>query len=148
MEHSQTDHLKLEKQLCFPLYAASKEITQRYGRYLSDLDITYTQYLVLMILWEEQTLTVNEIGKRLLLDSGTLTPLLKRLENKELVVRTRKKEDERIVMVTLTGLGMQLREKATCIPQQLFENIGLTESEIGLLKELCKKILDKLGEAK
>ena len=100
------DCLKLENQLCFPLYVCSKEIVRRYKPFLDELDITYTQYITLMALWDKGSLSVKELGKILFLDSGTLTPLLKTLESKGFVVRSRDKEDERNVIISLTDEGM------------------------------------------
>ena len=95
MENTNYDALKLDNQLCFPLYAASREVIKRYHPYLSALDLTYTQYIAMMVLWEAKKLTVKELGKKLFLDSGTLTPVLKSLESKGYIVRSRSKEDER-----------------------------------------------------
>jgi DNA-binding MarR family transcriptional regulator len=105
------EFLKLENQLCFPLYVIAKEITGLYRPFLDELDITYPQYLVMMVLWEHDGLPVNSIGEKLYLDSGTLTPLLKRLENKGFIERKRKKEDERVVEVFITESGRNLQEK-------------------------------------
>ena len=135
---------KLENQLCFPLYVISKEITSRYRPFLEELDITYSQYLVLMVLWEKDGLSVNEIGKKLILDSGTLTPLLKRLELKEILLRKRKKEDERVVEVFLTEKGSNLRQQACKIPASIQQNLNLTESEIADLKKTIRNLLIKL----
>jgi DNA-binding MarR family transcriptional regulator len=105
------EFLKLENQLCFPLYVIAKEITGLYRPFFDELDITYPQYLVMMVLWEHDGLPVNSIGEKLYLDSGTLTPLLKRLENKGFIERKRKKEDERVVEVFITESGRNLQEK-------------------------------------
>lgn len=137
------DLLKLDNQLCFPIYVASREIIQGYNHYFGDLDITYPQYLVLMVLWEEDEMTVNSIGKRLHLDSGTLTPLLKRMETKELITRNRCKHDERNVRISLTDKGKQLREEAVKIPPQLAKYVALTPEEIETLKRLIYKLINK-----
>lgn len=137
------DLLKLDNQLCFPIYVASREIIQGYNHYFGDLDITYPQYLVLMVLWEEDEMTVNSIGKRLHLDSGTLTPLLKRMETKELITRNRCKHDERNVRISLTDKGKQLREEAVKIPPQLAKDVALTPEEIETLKRLIYKLINK-----
>ena len=108
--------LKLENQLCFPLYAASKEITRRYAPYLEPLDLTYTQYIVMLVLWEEKKCNVSELGKKLFLDSGTLTPLLKKLEAKGYIQRTREQSDERCLSVSLTAEGESLKRKAASVP--------------------------------
>ncbi len=137
------DVLKLDNQLCFPIYVASREIIQGYNRYFGDLDITYPQYLVLMVLWEEDEMSVNSIGKRLHLDSGTLTPLLKRMESKELILRSRCKADERTVRISLTDKGKQLKQKAVKIPPQLAEDLTLTQEEAETLKRLIYKLINK-----
>lgn len=113
------DALKLEKQLCFPLYAVSKEIVKKYKPYLDELDLTYTQYITMMVMWEHKEMNVKELGEHLYLDSGTLTPVLKKLEQKGWVKRNRAKEDERVLIVTLTAEGEKLRDKAVEIPQKL-----------------------------
>ena len=133
--------LQLSAQVCFPLYAASRKITQQYAKYLTPLDLTYPQYLVLLVLWEEGTLMVNAIGERLYLDSGTLTPLLKRMETKELLTRIRCKEDERIMWITLTEKGKQLEETVKDIPSRLKESIALSAEELETLRTLVYKIL-------
>ena len=124
--------LFLENQLCFPLYAASRLTTKIYAPYLNALDLTYPQYLVLMVLWEHKRQTVNEIGERLILESNTLTPLLKRMEQKNLIHRTRSNVDERSVLITLTEKGDNLRNQAVNIPEKLVasmrdESISLKE---------------------
>ena len=138
------EDLKLSAQVCFPLYAASREVTQRYTKYLTPLDLTYPQYLVLLVLWEEKTLSlsVNAIGEKLYLDSGTLTPLLKRMEAKELLTRTRSTQDERTVLISLTEKGKKLQAKAKKIPMQLKEETPLTEEEIETLRILVNKLLN------
>lgn len=146
IENSKTmkyDILKLDNQLCFPIYVASREIIQSYNQYFGELDITYPQYLVLMVLWEEGEMTVNNIGKRLHLDSGTLTPLLKRMETKDLIIRNRCKTDERTVKINLTDKGKQLREKAVKIPSELAKDITLTREEAETLKRLIYKLINK-----
>jgi transcriptional regulator, MarR family len=136
------DILKLSSQVCFPLYAASREITQQYAKYLTPLDLTYPQYLVLLVLWEEKTLSVNAIGEKLYLDSGTLTPLLKRMEVKELLTRTRSTQDERTVLISLTEKGKKLQTKAKKIPMQLKEETPLSDEELETLKTLVNKLLN------
>lgn len=105
------DALKLENQLCFPLYAVSKEIVKRYKPFLDRLDLTYTQYITMMVLWEHRQMNVKELGEYLYLDSGTLTPVLKKLEQKGWIERTRARDDERVLIVTLTQEGDRLKEK-------------------------------------
>lgn len=138
--------LKLDNQICFPVYALSREIVSRYRPLLDQLDITYPQYLVLLILWEHQEQSVSQIGEKLYLDSGTLTPLLKRLEQKKLVTRSRSKEDERIVKIKLTSEGQSLQKKAASIPKQLFEDMKVPEEELKQLKTTIEKILTTLNQ--
>lgn len=138
------DVLKLDNQLCFPLYAVSKEIVRKYTPFLSDIDLTYTQYIAMMVMWEEKEVSVKELGKRLLLDSGTLTPLLKTLEKKGLVTRARSKTDERFLIVSITDDGMALRDKAVEIPAKISGCVSLDESEAIQLYTLLKKLLSQL----
>lgn len=138
MDHS--EDLKLSNQLCFPLYALSKEIINQYRPFLEALDLTYPQYLVMLVLWENDGLTVGQIGEKVFLDSGTLTPLLKRLEMKGIISRHRSIEDERVVLISLTDHGKVLKSKACTIPQQMHEKINLTEEEIQVLKSIICKI--------
>lgn len=135
---------KLGNQLCFPFYVIAKEITAMYRPYLEELDITYSQYLVMMVLWEFERLTVNQIGEKLYLDSGTLTPLLKRLEAKSYIVRHRKKEDERVVEIFLTEEGNRLQSKACIIPAKMQEKLDLSENDILELKDTVNKLLIKI----
>ncbi len=140
------DALKLDNQLCFPLYAVSKEIVRRYTPILNEIDLTYTQYITMMVMWEHKELSVKELGKKLYLDSGTLTPLLKTLEKKGLVARNRSSKDERIVVVSVTEEGMNLREKALSVPSQIGSCISLEKDEVLELYKLVHKLLDQLGE--
>lgn len=136
--------LKLENQLCFPLYAASKEIVRHYKPFLDKLDMTYTQYITMMVMWEHRELTVKELGQYLYLDSGTLTPLLKTMENKGWVDRKRSTEDERVLNVRLTEDGEALREKAAEIPKQIACCFSLEPEEAVQLYRTLHKILDNL----
>ena len=133
--------LKLENQLCFPLYAAAKGVVNKYRPYLDELGLTYTQYITLMALWERRSLSVTELGKMLFLDSGTLTPVLKSLEKKGLVKRTRSQSDERVVVAELTEEGDRLKERAVSIPQKMAGCINLTSQETGELYRLLYKII-------
>ncbi|KFF00772.1 MarR family transcriptional regulator [Chryseobacterium formosense] len=135
---------KLENQICFPLYVIAKEITGLYRPFLDELEITYPQYLVMMILWENDGLSVNCIGEKLYLDSGTLTPLLKRLEAKGFIQRKRKKEDERVVEVFITESGKALQKKACEIPQKIHNKIDISKEDWIALKESIQKILSKI----
>lgn len=135
------DLLQLDKQVCFPIYALSREVIQRYRPFLDELDLTYPQYLVFLVLWEEDRQTVNQIGEKLLLDSGTLTPLLKRLEQKKLLTRTRRKTDERVVEIQLTESGRALREQAAEIPQKLLNDLDISLEELVTLRTIAHRIL-------
>lgn len=138
------DVLKLDNQLCFPLYAVSKEIVRKYTPFLNEIDLTYTQYIAMMVMWEHKEVSVKELGKKLFLDSGTLTPLLKNLEKKGLVTRQRSKEDERFLIVSITDEGMKLREKAVTIPGRLGTCIDLSEEEAVQLYTIVKKLLGQM----
>ena len=138
------DALKLENQLCFPLYACAKEIVRAYKPYLERLDITYTQYITMMVLWEHRELRVKEVGERLFLDSGTLTPVLKKLEEKGFVTRRRSDTDERDVIVALTKGGAALKKKAVKIPEKLAGCIDLEPKKAIQLYELLYEVLGKL----
>lgn len=140
------DSLKLENQLCFPLYACSKEIVRRYKTYLDKLDLTYTQYIVMIVMWEEKELNVKELGDKLFLDSGTLTPVLKKLEAKGYVTRERSKIDERTLIVTLTDSGKELREMAVDIPVGMRGCLKLSDEEMIQLRTMLGKILSDMGD--
>ncbi len=142
------DALKLENQLCFPLYAVSKEIVRVYKPYLDELDLTYTQYIAMMVLWEHKQMNVKELGEHLYLDSGTLTPVLKKLENKGWIERSRSKEDERVLNVTLTSQGEELREKALDIPNHIGACIKLNKDEVQTLYTTLYKILEAIDTNK
>ena len=138
------DALRLENQLCFPLYACSKEIVKAYRPYLEGLDLTYTQYITMMVLWENKELRVKEVGERLFLDSSTLTPLLKRLEEKGYVTRRRSAEDERDLIVTITPSGEALKEKAVKVPQRLGACVALDPQKAQTLYALLYEVLENL----
>lgn len=137
--------LHLENQLCFPLYAVSKEIIRRYKPYLAKLDLTYTQYLVLLVMWESGSMNVTELGHRLYLDSGTLTPVLKKLEQKGYITRRRSREDERSLIVSMTPEGCALRDKAICIPARIADCVSLSGEEKEALSSLLHKLLQQLA---
>ena len=144
----QYDALTLENQICFPLYACSREIVKAYKPYLDELDLTYTQYITMMVMWEHRELRVKEIGKCLFLDSSTLTPLLKRLEEKGYVARKRSSRDERDLIVTLTDSGEALKERAVTVPERLSACIELDMNKAQTLYMLLYEVLGKLtGEA-
>ena len=137
--------LALENQLCFPLYAASKEITRRYKPFLDPLGLTYTQYVAMMVLWEHDGITVGELGSKLYLDSATLTPLLKRLEAHGVVRRERSHEDERAVIVTLTDEGRALRERALEVPYCMAGCLEISLEDATELKMLLEKLLRSIA---
>ena len=141
MKQENYDGLKLENQLCFPLYACSKEIIRRYKPLLDELDLTYTQYIVMMVLWEKRRVNVKELGKCLFLDSGTLTPVLKKLEDKGYVARNRAKEDERNLIISITDKGVQLKSKAKNIPKKIGKCINLSKKEAMEMYKIMYKLL-------
>ena len=137
------DPLRLEAQLCFPLYACSRETIKLYKPYLDELDLTYTQYIAMMVLWEKKSVTVKELGAVLHLDSGTLTPLLKKMEAKGLLTRRRSTEDERSLIVSLTEQGEALRERAVDIPAKMSKCVNLEPEEARELYRLLYKLLQQ-----
>ena len=137
----QFDCLKLENQLCFPLYACSKEIIRRYKPFLDKVDLTYTQYITMMALWENESMNVRELGNCLFLDSGTLTPVLKKLEGKGYIKRSRSKEDERNLIVTVTEKGWELRDEMLSIPSSMSSCVDLQPQEAADLYRLLYKVL-------
>lgn len=139
------DLLRLDRQICFPLYAASRLVTRLYQPLLEPLGLTYPQYIVLMILWEESPCSVSRIGERALLASNTLTPLLKRLEQQGLVARRRARHDERVVTIELTAAGQALREACACVPLKLAEQIGYPIDEALQLKSHLDTLLARLS---
>lgn len=145
MPANEYDCLKLENQLCFPLYVCSKEIIRKYKPYLDELDLTYTQYIAMMVMWEKKELTVKELGACLYLDSGTLTPVLKKLEEKDYIVRNRSKEDERNLIITITKTGEELKQRAIQIPEKLKACVNLEPEESAQLYKLLYELLNKLS---
>lgn len=137
------DALKLCNQLCFPLYACAKEIVRRYKPYLDEIDLTYTQYIAMMVLWEHKQINVKDMGAFLYLDSGTLTPVLKKLEQKGYLTRERDKEDERVLNVTITEQGEALKEQAVQIPRKMQGCVSLDKEEAQTLYRILNKILGK-----
>lgn len=134
--------LKLSNQICFPLYASGKEIVRKYQPYLEKLDLTYTQYIVLMVLWERDHLSVKEIGAKLYLDSGTLTPLINKLITKGFIQKEKSLDDERELIISLTSDGIKLKEKAKEIPPLIAKKVKLTQKEAKALYTLLYKLLD------
>ena len=142
---SDYDALKLENQLCFPLYACSRSIVNLYTPFLKPLGLTYTQYIVFLVLWEQDGITVGELGAKLHLDNGTITPLLKKMQDKGYVSRERSKSDERVVIVSLTDKGWALREEAVKIPAAIGQCVPLDPEDASALYALLYKVLDKFN---
>ncbi|WP_428774136.1 MarR family winged helix-turn-helix transcriptional regulator [Vibrio sp.] len=142
---SDTPELLLENQVCFPLYSAANAMIRGYRPLLDALDLTYLQYLVMMVLWRHDGISVKELGNKLYLDSGTLTPLLKRLEGKGLVERLRSAEDERVRILKLTSEGKALQQQAKHIPEAMKCQSGMSLDDLVALKQLCEKLLKNLG---
>ena len=138
------DVLKLENQLCFPLYVCAKEVVRAYKPYLDELDITYTQYITMMVMWEYNELRVKEIGEHLYLDSGTLTSVLKKLEEKGFVTRRRSEKDERDLIVTITDKGTALKEKAVHVPERLGACVELDPQKAKALYDTLYEVIGKL----
>ena len=135
--------MKLVNQVCFPIYVLAKEMVNHYRPLLEELDLTYPQYLVMLVLWEEQKQTVGQLGEKLQLDNGTLTPLLKRLEQKGYVARNRSTEDERVVHIVCTELGVSIQDKALGLREQLLTSMEIESSDLMELKEIVNRILNK-----
>lgn len=140
------EKLKLENQLCFPLYACSKEVIKKYKPILDEFDLTYTQYITMMVLWEYGSINVKNLGDMLFLDSGTLTPLLKKLELKGYITRNRDKNDERNLIISITDSGKKLKDDAMCVPDKIGKCISLTNDEAIELYRLLYKVLGKIGD--
>ncbi|MEZ9157833.1 MarR family winged helix-turn-helix transcriptional regulator [Vibrio lentus] len=140
----QDDYLKLDNQVCFALYSASNAMSRAYQPLLKALDLTYLQYIVMMVLWEEKEINVKALGAKTHLDSGTLTPLLKRLEMKGYVLRTRSAEDERVRVITLTSAGVELKEQAQTVPVEMLCLSKMNEDELKSLKAQCEQLLGNL----
>ena len=144
MSEKTYDVLKLENQPCFPLYACSREVIKKYKPFLDAIDLTYTQYIAMAALWEKKRLTVKQMGDMLYLDSGTLTPLLKKLEKKGLLRRKRSEEDERNLLVNLTREGEQLREKALALSGRVMQSVHLEPDELASLRRILQKLLEEM----
>ena len=140
--------LKIENQLSFLLYACSREVIKQYKPFLDAMDLTYTQYIVMMVLWERDEITVKELGDTLYLDSGTLTPLLKKLENKGYILRTRSRKDERNLLLSVTDAGKALISHAKEIADQIENNTALSGENTDTLAKLLMEVLDRLGSNK
>lgn len=137
--------LLLDRQLCFPLYSAANAVVRAYRPLLDELDLTYAQYLVMMVLWQTNGISVKALGERLYLDSGTLTPLLKRLEAKGIVERKRSQTDERVRELYLTQQGTELKEQALSVPNAMVCKLNLELDELITLKSICEKVINKLS---
>ena len=133
--------LKLENQLCFPLYACAKEVVKKYKPFLDEIGLTYTQYIAMMVLWEKKSVNVKELGEHLYLNSGTLTPLLKKLESRQLITRERSSSDERNLIVSITKKGEKLREKALEIPAKMGACISISPQDAQTLYSILYKLL-------
>ncbi|WP_127490995.1 MarR family winged helix-turn-helix transcriptional regulator [Paenibacillus glycanilyticus] len=144
-QDKQGPHVPLDAHLCFSLYACSRAIFRMYRPLLDDLDLTYPQYLVLLALWEHETMSVKDISEHLVLDSGTLTPMLKRMEAAGLVRRERSKEDERVLHIRITDKGIALKDQSMCVPKSLLEASGMSEAEIGVLNGAIQKLLNQIN---
>lgn len=142
--NSKYDKIKLDNQLCFPLYAASKEIVRKYKPFLDELDMTYTQYITMMVMWEHKELSVKELGSYLYLDSGTLTPLLRNLEKKGWIERKQSQKDGRYLDVTITELGESLKDKAITVPDKIASCVKIDPEEALQLYKTLQKILDNI----
>ena len=136
------ESLKLSNQLCFPLYAASREIIKLYTPYLDEIGLTYTQYIVMLVMWEHKQIGAKKLGELLYLDSGTITPVVKKLEQMRLVTRRRGTIDERTMDIILTEEGEKLKEKAAAIPEQIARCVNLNDEEAKMLYKLLYKILE------
>ena len=146
MDNEIYEGLKLKNQLCFPLYACAKEVVRRYKPYLDRLDLTYTQYIAMLVLWEEKDINVKELGERLYLDSGTLTPLLKKLEAKGYIIRERSKEDERSLIISLSEKGEKLKDEAVIVPQKVGACMNLERDKVIELYKTLYELLDDLSK--
>ena len=145
MDFEDHDTMKLANQLCFPLYAAARNVTGLYTPWLKPLGLTYTQYIVFLVLWENDGIPVSEIGERLMLDNGTLSPLLKKLEQAGYVERRRSAEDDRVVLISLTEEGKALQERAKEIPQKVAECVDLPREKAQMLYALLYELLENQG---
>ncbi len=145
MEYDYREAMKLANQICFPLYAAARNVTSLYTPYLKPLGLTYTQYIVFLVLWEKDGVPVSEIGERLMLDNGTLSPLLKKMEQAGYVTRRRSAEDDRVVLITLTEKGRVLQEEAKDIPRNVAGCIDLSPEKAHTLYTLLYELLNRQG---
>ena len=148
MKHDYHEAMKLDNQLCFPLYAAARNVTGLYTPYLKPLGLTYTQYVTLLVLWEKDGISVGEIGSRLMLDNGTLSPMLKKMEQAGYIERNRSRDDDRVVIISLTQKGRDLQEEAKEIPEKVGSCINLPLEKAKELQDLLHELLDNQGDSK
>lgn len=148
MAEKNYDDLRLDNQLCFPLYVLSKEVIKQYRPYLDKINLTYTQYIAMMVIWEKEKINVKELGKKLYLDSGTLTPVLKSLEAKGFVTRYRSQEDERLLMVEITAEGIALKDKALEIPRKMVSKIDISLNDAIVMHRQLYNLLNQLIDDK
>lgn len=139
------ESLKLSNQVCFPLYAASREVIKLYKPFLDEYNLTYTQYITMLVLWEDGKITIKELCKKLYLDSGTITPVIKKLEAMGLLIKYRDKSDERIVNVELTDKGRELKEEIVKVPEQVSCKVNGSVEDLLILKNLLEKVLDEIS---
>ena len=139
------ESLKLSNQVCFPLYAASREVIKLYKPFLDEYNLTYTQYITMLVLWEDEKITIKELCKKLYLDSGTITPVIKKLEAMGLLIKYRDKSDERIVNVELTDKGRELKEEIVKVPEQVSCKINGSVEDLLIFKNLLEKVLDEIS---
>ena len=139
------ESIKLDNQLCFSLYATSREVIKLYKPLLDKFNLTYTQYIVMLVLWEAEKVSVKDIGQKLHLDSGTLTPVIKKLESMQLLIKYRDKEDDRIVIVQLTTKGAELKDNILGVPEAIFCKVGGNIEELAMLKNYLDKLLVELN---
>ncbi len=144
MDNELNEGLRLKNQVCFPLYACAKEVVRKYKPFLDELDLTYTQYIAMMVLWEDKEINVKELGKRLYLDSGTLTPLLKKLEAKGNINRERSKEDERSLIISITDKGDKLKDKASIVPHKVSTCVNLDPEKAKVLYSTLYELLEQM----
>ena len=142
MKYDYSETMKLDNQLCFPLYAAARNVTGLYTPHLRPLGLTYTQYITLLVLWEKDSISVSEIGNRLMLDNGTLSPMLKKMEQAGHIVRERSKDDDRVVIISLTQKGRDLKEEAKEIPEKVGSCIDLPVEKAEQLRDLLNELLE------
>lgn len=142
MEDNKYDTIKISSQLCFPLYVCAKDIVRRYTPYLNKINLTYTQYVVMMAMWEHRKLNITDLGNYVHLDSGALTPLLKKLENKGYILREKSRIDERSKIISITKKGLSLRDEAVNIHKKMGRSINISKEEFDLLYSLLYKVID------